>query len=331
MLAELSWSDCTRAALTLRCILAAALCAFGTSCSANTDAVEHTARVAAGSATASSAPVVGSVSSTGETPARPALCGSGGTEFTFQYGEQLGGGSGGGGSIGFLLRNGGTFLRVDADCNYWVIRGRDRAAVRRGTLSPSQVEELARDVRWEAWRKWYGRVVESEVLDPSSTSLMDTVGRFGCSMLCESPVPGQEPLGQELAPVVAQAERWLDELYAQGTPLDGSVRVVGKLSSLQRQYWNPDALSMWQASVSLNSIVFDDENTPIGGALMAGADAAYLRQLRNDAEVRYQSVGFFGGFIGIDDGERIIELLISDALPQENSEGFVPLPSFSGL
>jgi hypothetical protein len=60
--------------------------------------------------------------------------------------------------------------------------------------------------------------------------------------------------------------------------------------------------------------------------LLSGSDAEWLRELRLRAQARYEANGFLGGFIGIDDGERIVELLIADVLPQEDDDGIVPRP-----
>jgi hypothetical protein len=298
-----------------------------TACGGTTDPVQQIVATdprsdAAATQSATEVPVTPSA---GTAAPRPLLCGEGGAAFAFQYVHLLNDRASPAGQ--FPSRNGATYLRVDGNCDYWVLRGRDRAAVHEGSLTTSDVEQLTQDVRWEAWPGWYSSLVKANVADATLQSFWDSAGTFGCLHQCLEPFPEQAELAQELAPVVAQAETWLDTLYARGTPLEGPVRILGVDSHSEPQAWAEGTLISWQASFDLDSIVFEQETAPIGGVLVEDPDdAAWLRQLNIDAEARYQAIGSFAAWIGVQDGDRIIRLTISDALPQEDSEGVVPRP-----
>jgi hypothetical protein len=235
--------------------------------------------------------------------------------------------SGFGGTTAFLVRNGSSYVRIDGACNYWVLQGRDRAPIKQGTLNASEAKQLSGDVRFTEWSRWDSVVVESDFQDIPAQTLLGDGNEFVCFGLCEAPrSPEDQTVASELRPIFQNAESWLERLNGQGTPVTGPVRVVGWTSTLAGDQWVPEAISQWQASIDLDEFVFDAPNDPPAtGILVEGADADYFRDLRVQAETRFTSgLGTFSGMIGIDDGDRIVELLVSDVLPQENSEGIVP-------
>jgi hypothetical protein len=254
------------------------------------------------------------------------ICTAGST-FMFQYVWQLQGGATGFGQSVVLLRNGASYLRIDGDCNYWALRGRDRAPIRRGTLTDVQEQSLIADLRFYNWPGWYGSVIGTTTFDAAAQVFVTPQGEFTCFDLCGTPESESDAaLAAERRPVFLEAERVLDDLYQRGTPLDGPVRILGKTSTLAREYWDLRALSAWTGSIALANLVFDDPlSIPPGGVLVEGDDARYLRRLRQEADERYNAgLGTYSGLVGIDDGARIIELLIADVLPGEDETGVIP-------
>jgi hypothetical protein len=256
---------------------------------------------------------------------------TGGEAIRFQYGME----AVGAGHSALLTRNGSSYLRVDGNCNYWALRGSDRDAIRRGVLSAREAAELASEVHYTQWQLWYGRHGYASVSDAVPMVFGDPHGEFACSDGCRSPAPSDvDPAWQvEVRPIFEVADDWLTRKYEEGAPVSGPVRVIGRVSALDRRYWLPEALSAWTLAQPLDDVVFPEYAEagselpfPIGGVLLGGSDAERLRELRLQAQARYERNGFLGGFIGIDDGERIIELLIADVLPQEDENGIVPRP-----
>jgi hypothetical protein len=118
------------------------------------------------------------------------------------------------------------------------------------------------------------------------------------------------------------------ELWAEGHPLDGDLRItVREASGLE-----PPRRYRWPSGLALRDYFEPDSSTlvfePVGRSKkVAAVDAAPLRAIREEylSDTR-AGVLYTGEGIPITDGEMSATLFMRDALPYEDERGILPLP-----
>jgi hypothetical protein len=235
-------------------------------------------------------------------------------------------------SVAALQGVGWAYIYVSGQCHYWVIDDFIFRESREGDLTTEQARALAEDFSYSAWSG-----IEGDWGDGSGHGAWMVVHDTKVGVACYFECPG--------APAAVQAvanrdlfENWVDQLYAEGTPLDGPIRmsfeawgwegtIRGSDFARRAAPWplqeQPSELAPWihEGTVDLPGPV---EN-PTGGHLITEAGALLGLRAARTEKGTYDSPPWLA--LGPAEG-GYASIQLRDSLPFEDDEGHVPEPSF---
>lgn len=274
-----------------------------------------------------------------DAPDRPICDGS--DAFTFQRANWNKGWEGS--AFGLLWRNGYAFLRIDGHCRYFVYQATRQDPVITGTLSEADARQLAAEVEYAGWPLLDGLTATGGAPDNALEQLDDGTHGLYCARGCrEAPSPQDAEAAARLTTLLDAADRWQQRLLAEGTPLQGDVRVA---IELKEDIIHSGGYLAWPLAQPIESYLVGSSSEveeaagPLegpeaatasvsDGVLVQAEDAEKLRALRSEALRTATPGAITEGWIAIDaPGEMFYEVVVADALPYEGADGRVPRPA----
>lgn len=222
-----------------------------------------------------------------------------------------------GGNVGdaaLLYENGGSYVFVDAHCNYWV---NDSAwdGTRTGTLDLTTAMRLGDALRLNMWPDFYGQWHGSGYADAPSLVFDDSTRAIGCSAFCMGEhVPAVVQQMRDAFPLVVA------ELWAAGVSAPSAVRAV----AFQRDEVPNVSYVEWPLARPISDFVRMD--SAYGEGVLEEDAAAVLKELR--ASFVRGDHGPFRNTLDVTSGGSYYEVYVRDALPFEDETGIVRLSSF---
>ena len=165
-----------------------------------------------------------------------------------------------------------------------------------GMLSEQEAVQLAAEVEYAGWPLLDGLTATGGVADESLEQLDDGKHGLYCARGCrEAPSPQDAEAAVRLTKPFDAADAWQQRLLAQGTPLQGEVRVA---IALQEDIIYSGAYLEWPLEQPIETYVVgievEEASGPVegpegdapsvsDGVLVQGEDAEKLRALRSEA------------------------------------------------
>ncbi len=274
-----------------------------------------------------------------DAPDRPICDGS--DAFTFQRANWNKGWEGS--AFGLLWRNGYAFLRIDGHCRYFAYQATRQDPVITGSLSEQDAVQLAADVEYAGWPLLDGLTATGGAPDNALEQLDDGTHGLYCARGCrEAPSPQDAEATARLTTLLDAADRWQQRLLAEGTGMEGDVRVA---IELKEDVIHSGGYLEWPLAEPIENYLvggtseFEEAAGPVegpagesasvsDGVLVQGEDAGKLRALRSDALRTATPGAITEGWIAIDaPGELFYEVVVADALPYEGADGRVSRPA----
>lgn len=231
---------------------------------------------------------------------------------------------------------GWSYLYIDGQCHYWTVDDLMYRETREGDLTKAQARALAEDFGFGGWDGIEGVWSGGGGIHGTWMVVHDTRTGVACYFGCTAaPAPVQAVASRETL------DHWIQLLYAEGTPLDGPIRMAfdrwgwegtgfGDDFSIRPSPWplqqKPSELAPWiyqQIYEGAWEYVGPVENPP-GGHLITEPDA--LLGLR-EARTKKQTYDY-PPWLGLGPAEGgYASIQLRDALPFEDADGRIPVPS----
>jgi hypothetical protein len=236
-------------------------------------------------------------------------------------------------------RNGIVGLFIDGHCRYyaaWLPNSHGKSGsllgdVHTGELDPSTRDMLVAALRYSEWglvaaraRYAYSLPTASSMFDDGGNTLTDGNRVVHCIGACMD-IRGMSLL-PEATSLVNTAHQWAMDLYAKGTPMAGSVRVMATLWHTETTGPLPEGhAAQWPLSRPLQDFIHDPH---VPGPrryvdqTIDGADAQILRDLRSQQIGGAFTPWWYGNgpelpVVASPDGP-LYSLVVSDLLPYED-------------
>jgi hypothetical protein len=227
------------------------------------------------------------------------------------------------------VENGFPSFMLDGACNYWMSGDWNDSA-----------EPLARDLGWRTGhvdadlQRQLEQTLPLEHLDELA-DCQSTVGLFDASALTISSATSHATCvrgGPRFERAWSLVEARGADLWSQGAPLDGGIRVEAvAFSSGDSSQAYP-----WPASQPLGALMLPDDVAPqddkqftsgVSTLISDPATAAQLRQLRDQYIAdRHATPGFFFDGQKMDDHGTQATVYMRDQLPYEDAQGLLRFP-----
>lgn len=210
-------------------------------------------------------------------------------------------------SYAFTNPYGHVFLFVDGMCRYYA--SADLSGVRTGTLSAAQASELERAIGWTKLSSWSALPNDLPCFDAGSVVIQQPGAAASCTCGCDATKPA------ELIAAIGQVNRRVQELVAQGTPLNGPVRALATPKELA----TGNELT-WPLSTPMANVPALIEANPAqlfyakGALFVSASDAAQLRMLRAQALARRDIAT---AQVPVRDAGKVYEMYVRDELPDD--------------
>jgi hypothetical protein len=239
---------------------------------------------------------------------------------------------GGGGQVANEIEReiGFYYLYVRGSCEYFALpadAGVPWPDARTGVIDPATEEQLSRALGYGALAELAGSWATEGVSDGSTLLVSDGAHTVACYAGCEDGPDGVRALWAEMG--------WIDELWAEGEPYQGPLRisVIGWADATLDELPAPWPLAVDPWSIAIDG---DVDPAPQAGQTLLVDDpeqVATLRELRrqyreNDLPDGVPNSLTAYGHLTFEDagGQDLFQLWMRDALPLEDATGLIPLP-----
>lgn len=218
-----------------------------------------------------------------------------------------------------LYDNGGIYLFVDAQCNYWVNNPEQIwDETRTGTLDKTAASRLGEAFHLNSWEELNGVWSDpGPIHDAGVLVFDDSVHAVGCAKLCDAPdVPQAVKDMRDALPLVAK------DLWQAGSPLTSTLRVI----AIRRD--GPPAgyqVVEWPLARPITEFVLTSDSIGFGEGILEEdlGSVSLLKELRR-GHLRGDH-GLFVATIYAASAGMHYELYFRDTLPFEDESGIVPL------
>jgi hypothetical protein len=217
-------------------------------------------------------------------------------------------------TFNFTNPRGHTFLAIDGSCHYFVSDDYMRG-VHTGSLSASDADALAHELRWDELGGWNWSVTQDETCpDAGGQQLTRARKRVGCSCGCDAAAPAG------LSDALTAAQRWSERLATAGEALAGPVSGLALERSDAKLDPSVDRALDWPLTTGLaavpNLLRLQSESDLWKGdgthARFDPPDATKLRELRSRTLADPRNAP---GYVLVRDAGKVYELYVRDELP----------------
>lgn len=214
-----------------------------------------------------------------------------------------------------LSADGAHYFYLDGHCRYWVLPAESNSELlptHTGALSAPEVEALADRLKLHLWEQYATATVTPHQLSDAGVSTL----HFGAIDLSCPTNCDRSSYDAQVKAIQKTLHDEIRALHAQGTPLDGPVRVMGVRYELHGEAYKWPMAS-WSLSMPVEDVLVPLEDTSSHPPFeLNGEDAMKIRDLRSKTlRGDYQPDWQRTHIVVQNQQDSVVNLFVRDVLP----------------